>query len=203
MVLQSTSGTDRTLSELLRQLQDSTFAGEPEAQRIAAACTVLLAPSSRNRLLDVRHHCSLFAVPRRIEGSPAYRSLSDLCANLTEVLCARAVEVLSSRGAGASEDLSMQAGSASEHREGSASSASEHVAGRAIAPRMETSDDSSKHASKASDHLSTETVADGEHAPSLEEVLVKHGVYTSDLKTDIMRWMQQEQMFIYPMSFSF
>jgi hypothetical protein len=30
---------------------------------------------------------------------------------------------------------------------------------------METSDDSSKHASKASDHLSTETVADGEHAP--------------------------------------
>ena len=120
------------------------------------------------------------------------RSLNDLCANLTEVLCARAVDVLSSRGAGASED-----------REGSASSASEHVAGRAIAPRMETSDDSSKHASKASDYLSTETVADGEHAPSLEEVLVKHGVYTSDLKTDIMRWMQQEQMFIYPMSFSF
>ena len=93
------------------------------------------------------------------------RSLNDLCANLTEVLCARAVEVLSSRGAGASEDLPMQAGSASEHREGSASSASEHGAGRAIAPRMETSDDSSKHASKASDHLSTETVADSEHAP--------------------------------------
>ena len=60
----------------------------------------------------------------------------------------------------------------------------------------------SEHASKASDHLSTETVADGEHAPSLEEVLVKHGVYTSDLKTDIMRW-RQRQMFIYSMSFSF
>ena len=160
----ASSSTDRTLKSLLRQLQDSTFAGEPEAQRIAAACTVLLAPSSRNRLLDVRHHCSLFSVPRRIEGSPAYRSLSDLCANLTEVLCARAVEVLSSRGAGASEDLSMQAGSVSEHREGSASCASEHVAAKAIAPRMETSDDSSKHASKASVHLSTETVANAEHA---------------------------------------
>ena len=35
----------------------------------------------------------------------------------------------------------------------------------------------------------------------LAEVLVKHGVYTSDLKTDIMRWRQQ-QMFIYPLTFS-
>ena len=189
----ASSSTDRTLKSLLRQLQDSTFAGEPEAQRIAAACTVLSAPSSRNRKEDVRHQCSIFSVPLRVrvEGSPVVRSLNELCANLTEVLCARAVDVLSSRRAGASE-----------HREGSASCASEHVAAKAIAPRMETSDDSSKHASKASDHLSTETVADGEHAPSLEEVLVKHGVYTSDLKTDIMRW-RQRQMFIYPMSFSF
>ena len=123
----ASSSTDSTLKSLLRQLQSSRCAAEPEAQRIAAACTVLLAPSSRNRLLDVRHHCSLFAVPRRIEGTPAYRSLSDLCANLTEVLCARAVEVLSSRGAGASEDVSMQASSVSEHREGSASSAPEHL----------------------------------------------------------------------------
>ena len=114
-----------TLRELLRQLQDSAFAGEPEAQRIAAACTVLLAPSSRNRLQDVRHQCSAFSVPQRvtIEGSRVKRSLSDLCVNLTEVLHTRAVDLLSSRGAGVSE-----------HREGSASSASEHVAGKAIAP---------------------------------------------------------------------
>ena len=36
----------------------------------------------------------------------------------------------------------------------------------------------------------------------LVEVLAKHGVYTSDLKSDIMRW-QQRQMFMYPMTFSF
>ena len=36
----------------------------------------------------------------------------------------------------------------------------------------------------------------------LAEVLVKHGVYASDLKTDIMRW-RQRQIIIYPMSFSF
>ena len=35
----------------------------------------------------------------------------------------------------------------------------------------------------------------------LVEVLAKHGVYTSDLKSDIMRWRQQ-QMVMYPMSFS-
>ena len=36
----------------------------------------------------------------------------------------------------------------------------------------------------------------------LVDVLAKHGVYTSDLKADIMRW-QQHQMFMYPMTFSF
>ena len=36
----------------------------------------------------------------------------------------------------------------------------------------------------------------------LEEVLAKHGVYTSDLKSDIMHW-QQQQMFIYSMTFRF
>ena len=60
----------------------------------------------------------------RVEGSPVVRSLNELCSNLTEVLCARAVDVLSSRRAGASE-----------HREGSASCASEHVAAKAIAPQ--------------------------------------------------------------------
>ena len=35
----------------------------------------------------------------------------------------------------------------------------------------------------------------------LEEVLAKHGVYTSDLKCDIMRW-QQQQISIYSRTFS-
>ncbi len=36
----------------------------------------------------------------------------------------------------------------------------------------------------------------------LVDVLAEHGVYTSDLKADIMRW-HQHQMFMYPMTFSF
>ena len=34
----------------------------------------------------------------------------------------------------------------------------------------------------------------------IEEVLAKHGVYTSDLKSDILHW-QQHQMSIYSMIF--
>ena len=36
----------------------------------------------------------------------------------------------------------------------------------------------------------------------LEDVLAKHGVYTSDLKSDILHW-QQQQVSIYSMTFRF
>ena len=79
MVLQSMSGQQLTLSELLQQLESESFAEDAQlqrkVQRIAAAGAVLAAAPSRSRLQNVRHHCSDWSIPLRVEGSLAKRPL--------------------------------------------------------------------------------------------------------------------------------
>ena len=101
MVLPSMSDQQVTLSELLQQLESESFAEDAQlqrkVQRIAAAGAVLAAAPSRSRREHLRHHCSDWFIPLRVEGSLAMRSLKDLCDDLSHVLCRTASDVLCSR----------------------------------------------------------------------------------------------------------
>ena len=131
MVLQSMSGQQLTLSELLQQLESESFAEDAQlqrkVQRIAAAGAVLAAAPSRSRLQNVRHHCSDWSIPLRVEGSLAKRPLKDLCDDLSDVLCRTASGVLCSRQGSAPEHASISVSSASEQPSFPASSAPEHL----------------------------------------------------------------------------
>jgi hypothetical protein len=133
-----------TADDVLRPLQDIKT---NEAQGIVAAWNVLLAPPSHSSLKIVRHHCFLFAIRGRVEGSHEKRAVSDLRANLTEVVLLKGVELLGRR-----------------IDEGLLSRVSEHAVGRVIGLGMERVHDSSKHVREASYQLSKETVSGREHA---------------------------------------
>ena len=85
------------LSELLRRLEEGSFTADAHVQRIIAAGTVLLAPPSRERLPNLRHRCSGFLTPPRVEGSRAFRPVKELCDDLSDVLRRKASDVLRSR----------------------------------------------------------------------------------------------------------
>ena len=107
MVLQSTSGQEETLRELFRRLKEGSLPADAHVQDIIAAGEMLLAPPSRERLPNLRHHCSAFSIPLRVEGSRGPRPVKDLGEDLAEALRRKALGLLG--------PASLSASSASEH----------------------------------------------------------------------------------------
>ena len=131
MVLQSSSGPEPTLSELLEQLGGLSVSEDVQrqhqVQRIRTAAALLAGPPSRDRLQHVRHQCSCWSIPLRDTGSVARRPLKDLCDELSDGLRRAPSDVLCSREGSAPGCVAMPVSSGSEHASLPAGSTSEHL----------------------------------------------------------------------------